>query len=173
MQVPNAIPLLRRDVKTISIPLLMKGEIWRNGENAPFANVVTDYVVFQTKRTEAKEEAREVEVWAELEKCGLFSHQTADHPGRLALRTLFMAWHGKLGYVKTSPAAQSEADTTPLVGQPSDSIVCPFNQLSIQKIKEAVTYSAIEQEKIWKANMVNGKYGTVLAGMTCRTQITF
>jgi hypothetical protein len=55
-----------------------------------------------------------------------------------------MAWQGKLGYVKTSPAAQSEADTTPLVGQPPNSIAYPFNQLSIQNIKEAVTYLAIE-----------------------------
>jgi hypothetical protein len=154
VQVPNAIPLPRRDVKTISVPLLMRGEIWRNGENAPFGDVVTDYVVFQTKRTEDEDKARVVALWAELEKCGLLRHQPVDHPGRLALRALFMIWQGELGYVQTSPVAQSEADATPSVGQPSDSIAYPFNQLSIQKIKEAVTYLAIKQEKISE-----GEYG--------------
>jgi hypothetical protein len=150
VQVSKPIPVERRDMTTISIPYLTRGEIWRNGENAPFADVVTEYVCFQTKRTEDEDKAKVVDLWVELEKCGLFRHQPADCPGRLALRGLFMVWQGKLPEGPISLPAKSAVDTTISDRKPSTSRAYPVNQLSGHNVAEAVTYLEIEREKIIK-----------------------
>ena len=76
-----------------AIPLLDKNTIWVNGDNAPFADVVAPFMLYQSKYSQSK--SPKYNLFIELEKCGLLKNSQNDRNqiGWIITKSLELMWN--------------------------------------------------------------------------------
>jgi hypothetical protein len=174
-RVSKRIRLSHDGIDRISIPLLSSNAVFINGGGVPYADVVAPYAYYLCTRTEAHDEVV-LDLWSELEKCGLLKHQDQLHPGRVALKGFSWIWGGHFDFDpdrgRLEPGNDKDKWCKAKDGRfaascGTDSDIYPFCKLETPAVNEKVSYLEYDREKkIWTIDGVGKQLENPVNGVT-------
>jgi hypothetical protein len=121
----------------VSVPMVDDSTIIMNGDRASFADIIAPYQLIQAKRT--KESTLKVELYDELEKCGLLKQ----HCDTRLLRGLLAMWHGSVDVEENGIPVESKVESK-AVRNPQLSKAFPESLLSLVPPLDRIRFARIQ-----------------------------